>query len=134
MNRYCLSVFLVAFTVVGVVLSAPEKSFEEYLEILRKVNVDDVFKNDRLVKSYVDCFTGSKTCTVEGAALKAIWNKILDIDGFEEDKRKVKKAIKHLYVDHRSWYDEVQDKLPKDEEFRNKYKKYFDAILKDDTL
>ncbi|CAG9837570.1 unnamed protein product [Diabrotica balteata] len=98
MNRYCLSVFLVALAVVGVVLSASEKSFEENLEILRKVNVDDVLKSDRLVKNYVDCMAGTKSCTVEGAALKAIWKILLDNPCketcSEEDKKKSKKSYK----------------------------------------
>ncbi|CAG9837572.1 unnamed protein product [Diabrotica balteata] len=138
MNHYCLSVFLVALAVVGVVLSAPEKSFEENLTIFRKVNVDDVLKSDRLVKNYVDCMIGSKSCTAEGAALKAIWRKILDDPCKEtcsqEDKRKVQKCIKHLYVNHRNWYDELETTLINDEEYQKRYKTYLDAILKDDTL
>ncbi|XP_028141527.1 allergen Tha p 1 [Diabrotica virgifera virgifera] len=138
MNRYCLSVFLVALAVLGVVLGAPEKSFEENLAILRKINLDEVLPNDRLVKSFVDCMCGTKTCTHEGTALKATWKQLLDNrckeKCTEEDKTKVKQVIKHLYVKHRNWWDELAAQLDKDEEYRNKYKKQLEAIVNDDSI
>ncbi|CAG9837571.1 unnamed protein product [Diabrotica balteata] len=52
----------------------------------------------------------------------------------EEDKTKVKKVIKYLYVHHRDWFDKLVETLDQKKEYLTKYKKPLEDIVKDDSL
>nr|ARM20139.1 chemosensory protein [Galeruca daurica] len=136
MNRWCISVVLMVLVVVAAVHCAP-KSFDENLKVLKKIDINQVLNNDRIIRNYVDCVLGKKRCTNEGNALKESWKDGLDKgcdDCDEEDKRKVKKILKHMYTKHRDLYDELAAHLDKDGKYRDKYQAQIDEILKDPTL
>ncbi|CAG9837574.1 unnamed protein product [Diabrotica balteata] len=135
MNRWCLSALLVT-VLVAVVWGAP-KSLQDNIKILKKIDIETVLKNDRIIKGYIDCVTGKKGCTPEGAALKESWKEGIDKgcdDCDEEEKRKIKKVVKHIYLKHPDWYEEVANALDKDRKYRTKYQKYIDEIVADKTI
>nr|UMT69255.1 chemosensory protein 3 [Ophraella communa] len=135
MNSFYLS-FVVGILVVVAVFGAP-KTFEENLEILKKVDVDAVIKNDRIMRNYIDCVLDKKTCTPEGTAFKESWKEGLERgcgDCDEETNRIVKKLVKHVYVNKRNWYDELVEALDKDKKYSKKYETYINDILKDTSI
>jgi hypothetical protein len=53
--------------------------FEEYI-IPDNIDIDDILKNDRLLKNYVNCVLDKGNCTPEGERLKSKsinWNKTI---------------------------------------------------------
>ncbi|CAG9837573.1 unnamed protein product [Diabrotica balteata] len=135
MRGWFLSTFLIV-TLVVVVFGAP-KTFEDNVKALRKINLNDVLKNDRIVRSYIDCVIGTKPCTPEGLAMKESWKEGLDktCDKCEEeDKIKVKKVVKYIYLNHRDWYDELASTFDKDKKYQTKYQEYMDQLLADPAI
>nr|APC94297.1 chemosensory protein 9 [Pyrrhalta aenescens] len=135
MNRWCM--LFIVLVVVAAVLGAPKKSFEENLKVLRKIDINTVLNNGRIIKSYVDCVTGKKRCTAEGTALKESWKEGLDKECDaceEEEKKKIKKIAKHIYTHYRPLYDELAAALDKDGKLQERYKAYIDEILNDPTI
>lgn len=61
----CVLVFSLA-----VVYAAPKPDDEPYKSRLDTINVDEIFKNDRLVGSYIKCFLEKGKCTPDGRDLK----------------------------------------------------------------
>nr|UMT69254.1 chemosensory protein 2 [Ophraella communa] len=137
MNRCGLSVLLLGLLLVAAVLGAPKKTLDENLKVLRKIDINTVLNNERIIKSYVDCVTGKKRCTSEGTALKESWKEGLDrgCDTCEEEeKKKIKKIAKHIYTHYRPLYDELVESLDKDGKYREKYKSYIDELLNDSSI
>lgn len=59
---------LFIFTLVAGVLS------EEYTSKYDNIDLDAIIKNDRLLKSYIDCLLDRGKCTNEAAELKSKYN------------------------------------------------------------
>lgn len=60
---------LVLFAIYTVAHAKPPKN--EYNTKYDNLDLDSIFKNDRLLRNYVDCLLGSKKCTKEGEELKS---------------------------------------------------------------
>lgn len=60
--------FLVA---VCALVHAKPTAEDHYTTKYDNVDLDAIIKNDRLLRSYVDCLLGSKHCTKDGEELKS---------------------------------------------------------------
>ncbi|CAH1104135.1 unnamed protein product [Psylliodes chrysocephalus] len=134
MNRVILAVFVLA--TLAVVSSAP-KTLEENIKLLKAIDINTVLNNHRIIESYVYCVIGRRPCTKEGKALKDSWKDGIDKgcdDCSEEEKRKVKKIVKHMYKNEPELYKLLSESLDKDGKYKEKYDKYIKEIVDDDTL
>nr|CAI5821722.1 unnamed protein product [Callosobruchus analis] len=98
--------------------------------VLDDTNLDEILKNDRLVRQYIDCVEDKKPCTKQGQELKARVKDALET-GCEKctDKQKqgAKKVIRHLMKNKPAWWKELNEHLDPD----GKYKAKFDAFIKE---
>lgn len=60
-------VFCLLVAVCAVAYARPGEHYDTKYD---NVNLDDIIKSDRLLRSYVDCLLGKKKCTNDGQTLK----------------------------------------------------------------
>ncbi|XP_056639212.1 ejaculatory bulb-specific protein 3-like [Diorhabda sublineata] len=100
---------LVVCVVLAVVVVSA-RAEEKYTTKYDNINIDEIINNDRLLRGYVDCLLGTKSCTKEGEELKKVFTDALDTKCAKcNDKQKeaAKKIGKHLIQNKRSWFDEL---------------------------
>ncbi|KAJ3648856.1 hypothetical protein Zmor_020627 [Zophobas morio] len=120
---------LVIFSVVLFIGLAFARPDEKYTTKYDDINIDDIIKNDRLLKSYVNCLMDRGSCSNEGAELKRIIPDALQTDCSkcsETQKNGSKKLIHHLYDNKREWWNELEAKYDKDGIYIKKYASEFD--------
>ncbi|RZC39464.1 OS-D domain containing protein [Asbolus verrucosus] len=101
---------------------------EEYV-VPENIDVDEIIKNDRLVKSYIDCILEKGKCTPEGEKLrKAIPEALQDecAKCNDEQKEGVRKVIHYLRKNQSEWLKELEVKYDRNGEYTEKYKHLFE--------
>nr|AVM86425.1 chemosensory protein [Corythucha ciliata] len=89
-----------------------------------KVDIDNIFKNERLYKKYLECLLDKGPCPPEGKELKTIIPDALATGCekcTEQQKAGVMKAMKFLIKDHKEDFDLLADLYDKNGEYRKKY-------------
>nr|QUP79550.1 chemosensory protein 4 [Monochamus saltuarius] len=110
---------LFVFTLIAGVLS------EEYTSKYDNIDLDAIIKNDRLLKSYVDCLLDRGKCTNEAAELKKHIPEALATDCVkcsETHKNGIRRVIKHIAENKKDWWNELVQKYDPDGTYRKKYR------------
>ncbi|XP_044263393.1 ejaculatory bulb-specific protein 3-like [Tribolium madens] len=107
-------------------------SSQEYL-VPQNIDVDEILKNDRLTRNYLDCVLGKGKCTPEGEELKkdipeALQNGCAKCN--EKHKEGARKVIHHLIENKPNWWQELESKFDP----QGEYKKKYDDLLKKEGL
>lgn len=71
--------FCLLFVVVCAIAQAKPTDDDHYTTKYDNVDLEAIVKNDRLLRSYVDCLIGSKKCTKDGDELKSKFSRILSL-------------------------------------------------------
>uniref|UniRef100_UPI003BB98AA3 chemosensory protein 14 precursor n=1 Tax=Tribolium castaneum TaxID=7070 RepID=UPI003BB98AA3 len=100
-------------------------SAEEYL-VPQNIDLDEILKNDRLTRNYIDCVLGKGKCTPEGEELKrdipeALQNECAKCN--EKHKEGVRKVLHHLIKNKPNWWQELEAKFDPKGEYKQKYNK-----------
>ncbi|KAJ3647009.1 hypothetical protein Zmor_024560 [Zophobas morio] len=101
-------------------------SCEEYF-VPENISVDEIIKNDRLTRNYLDCVLEKGKCTSEGEQLKKAIPEILQNQCSkcsEKHKAAVKKVLHHLIEKKPEWWKEVEGKFDPQGEYKKKYDDY----------
>ncbi|RZC37956.1 chemosensory protein [Asbolus verrucosus] len=101
---------------------------EEYV-VPSNIDVDQILKNERLTRNYVDCALGKGKCTPEGEELKrdipeALQNECAKCN--EQHKEGIRKVIHHLIKNKPEWWKELQAKYDPTGAYTKKYKDLLD--------
>ncbi|CAH1364951.1 hypothetical protein MTP99_001271 [Tenebrio molitor] len=98
--------------------------FEEYI-IPDNIDIDDILKNDRLLKNYVNCVLDKGNCTPEGERLKKAIPESLQ-NGCSKCNDKVKegtkKVIHHLIEKKPDMWKELEARYDPNGDYKKKYK------------
>ncbi|KAJ8928809.1 hypothetical protein NQ314_018575, partial [Rhamnusium bicolor] len=125
-----LAVVLFVVVLCGIAYARPD---EKYTTKYDNVDLDEIIKNDRLMRNYVDCLLGTKKCTKDGEELKKVLPEALKTDCVkcsEGQRNGAKKIIRHLIKNKRDWWNELEAKYDSD----GTYRKQYDAELKRDGI
>ncbi|EFA07418.1 chemosensory protein 17 precursor [Tribolium castaneum] len=101
---------------------------EEYT-VPQNIDIDEILKNDRLTKNYLDCILEKGKCTPEGEELKkdipdALQNECAKCN--EKHKEGVRKVIRHLIKNKPSWWQELQEKYDPKGEYKSRYNHFLE--------
>nr|ALR72524.1 chemosensory protein 10 [Colaphellus bowringi] len=114
---------IILLAVLGVCVSAYNTAFD-------RVNVEDVLKNKRLLKRYVDCLLGvPKTCTKDGQLLKDTLPNALKTkcEDCSEPQRKGAKRVANYLIDCKpKWWSDLAKIYDSDGIYT---KQYHDELL-----
>ncbi|XP_012549310.1 chemosensory protein 9 isoform X1 [Bombyx mori] len=125
--RAVIFLYTCVFVVVGQDINAM-MSMPKYDERYDYLDVDDIFRNKRLVRNYVDCLINAQRCTPEGKALKRILPEALRtkcIRCTERQKRTSVKVIRRL----KNEYPEEWAKLASRWDPTGDFTRYFEDYL-----
>ncbi|KAJ8925794.1 hypothetical protein NQ315_009644 [Exocentrus adspersus] len=97
---------------------------KKYTTKYDNIDLDEILKNDRLLRAYVDCLKGTKKCTNDGEELKKILPDAIDTDCSkcnETQKNGARKVIHYLIKNKREWWNELETIYDTDGKYRKKY-------------
>ncbi|CAH1104139.1 unnamed protein product [Psylliodes chrysocephalus] len=115
----CCVIFLVA-------LASARPEGDKYTTKYDNIDLDNIIKSDRLLRSYVDCLLNRKTCTKEGEALKEILPDALKTKCekcSEKQKSGAKKLIRFMLKERRNMWDELEAVYDPEGIYRKTYEK-----------
>ncbi|KAG5898658.1 hypothetical protein JTB14_005417 [Gonioctena quinquepunctata] len=96
------------------------------------IDLDQILKNDRILRNYVDCCLGKKKCTSDGEELKSYIKDAIENECdkcSDSQKRAVKKVGRKLYTDKPEWWKELCDHFDPEGLYRKKYQAFIEEAL-----
>ncbi|GBP07813.1 Ejaculatory bulb-specific protein 3 [Eumeta japonica] len=90
-------------------------------------DVDTLISNDRLLKSYINCFLDKGRCTPEGADFKKTLPEAVEttcVKCTEKQKQLIRKVIRAIQQKHPKQWEELQKKADPTGKFRVNFDKF----------
>ncbi|XP_060536173.1 ejaculatory bulb-specific protein 3-like [Cylas formicarius] len=114
---------LLAFAAVcGLASCRPQE--EKYTTKYDNVDLDAILKNDRLLRNYIDCVMGKKSCTKDGEELKRVLPDAIKTGCSkcnETQRNGAKKVARYLIKNKPEWWAELEKTFDPDGTYRKKY-------------
>ncbi|KAJ8925793.1 hypothetical protein NQ315_009643 [Exocentrus adspersus] len=101
----------------------------EYTTKYDNIDLDEILRNDRLLKAYYECLEGTKTCTKDGLELKEILPDALKTGCSkcnDNQKRGAEKVIRFLIDNKSDWWKNLESIYDPSGSYRKKYQE--DAV------
>ncbi|KAL3288644.1 hypothetical protein HHI36_003077 [Cryptolaemus montrouzieri] len=116
---------VVAFFLVFVLaaLVSAEEDDKLYDSKFDNIDLDEIFRSDRLLKNYFDCFMERGKCTPQGAQIKKNLPDALKTECAkctEKQKEKAKKTLNFLLDEKPDMYKELEAKYDSEQIYRKK--------------
>nr|UTN00846.1 chemosensory protein [Semanotus bifasciatus] len=128
--KSAIVLFVVALC--GIALARPDGYTTKY----DNVDLQEIIKNDRLLRNYVDCLLGKKKCTNDGEELKKVLPEAIKEDCAkcnETQKNGARTILVYLLKSKRDWFNELEAIYDPEGSYRQKYvEKYGDELKKED--
>nr|QUP79553.1 chemosensory protein 7 [Monochamus saltuarius] len=86
-------------------------AYAEYTTKYDNIDLDEILRNDRLLKSYFQCLEGTKSCTKDGQELKNILPDALKTKCSqcnETQKQGAEKVIRYLIDNKPEWWQKLE--------------------------
>ncbi|KAL0278738.1 UNVERIFIED_CONTAM: hypothetical protein PYX00_000469 [Menopon gallinae] len=118
-----LLVFAVA-VVVSVAATRLPRDSEKYTTKYDNVDLDEIFKSDRLLNNYINCLLEKGKCTPDGSELKRVLPDALETACSKcSEKQKVgtERVIRFLIENRPEQYKELETKYDPNGIYRQKY-------------
>ncbi|XP_018563014.1 ejaculatory bulb-specific protein 3-like [Anoplophora glabripennis] len=96
----------------------------EYTTKYDNIDLDEILRNERLLKSYFQCLEGTKSCTKDGQELKDILPDALKTKCSqcnENQKRGAEKVIRHLIDNKPDWWKKLEAIYDPEGSYRKAY-------------
>nr|WJJ63299.1 chemosensory protein 14 [Pachyrhinus yasumatsui] len=96
----------------------------QYTTKYDSIDLDAIIKNERLLRSYIDCMLEKKKCNKDGAELKRHIPEALENDCLkcsEVQRNGSRKILKHLVNNKREWFIELEAKYDSAHNYRERY-------------
>ncbi|KAJ3648849.1 hypothetical protein Zmor_020620 [Zophobas morio] len=98
---------------------------EEQYVIPDNIDVDEILKNDRLLKNYANCVLEKGSCTPEGERLKkaipeALQNECAKCN--DDVRQKARKIIHQIIEKHPDLWKQLEAKYDPNGDYKKKYK------------
>ncbi|KAJ8925795.1 hypothetical protein NQ315_009645 [Exocentrus adspersus] len=117
MNTLIIAVFCALCVFV---YARPDKYTTKY----DNINVDQIIKSDRLMRTYINCLLDKGRCNPDGEELKRVLPDALHTDCSkcsEAQRKGARKIIRHLITNKRAWWDELEAKYDPERTYLKKY-------------
>ena len=117
-----MRVFVACVVLAVVVCARPQNKYTTKYD---NIDLDEIIKNDRLMKNYVNCLLDKGNCSPDGAELKKVLPDALKSECSkcsEKQREGSKKIINHLIDNKPEWWKELEAKYDKDETYIKKYR------------
>nr|UMT69257.1 chemosensory protein 5 [Ophraella communa] len=101
----------ICVVVLMIVVASAAPADDKYTSKYDNVNLDEIIKNERLFRGYIDCLLGTKSCTKDGEVLKKLLPDALKTKCercTEAQKKGAKKMIRYLLQNKRDWWNELE--------------------------
>nr|AUF73002.1 chemosensory protein [Anoplophora chinensis] len=116
-----LVVLLLFVALCGFAYARPD---DKYTTKYDNIDLDEILKNDRLLRAYVDCLLGTKKCTNDGEELKKVLPDAIDNECAkcsEKQKDGARKVIHYVIKNKRDWWTELEAIYDPEGKYRKKY-------------
>nr|AEC04842.1 chemosensory protein [Batocera horsfieldi] len=117
-----LVVLLLFVALCGMAYGRPDDG--KYTTKYDNIDLDEILKNDRLLRAYVDCLKGTKKCTNDGEELKKVLPEAIDNDCAkcnDTQKNGARKVIRYLIKNKRDWWNELEVIYDPTGKYKKKY-------------
>ncbi|XP_065168920.1 ejaculatory bulb-specific protein 3 [Atheta coriaria] len=115
---------LALFAAVAIVAHAAPAPDEKYTTKYDNVDLQEILKNKRLLKNYVNCLLDKGNCSPDGAELKknlpdAIENECSKCSQTQKDGSRV--VLHHLIDNEQEWWKQLEAKYDPTGTYKKKY-------------
>ncbi|XP_054277357.1 ejaculatory bulb-specific protein 3-like [Macrosteles quadrilineatus] len=122
-----MTMYLAVLVVCGLAVVAAD---DQYTTKYDDVDLDNVLRNNRLLRNYHNCIMDKGPCTPDAQELKKNLPEALDSECAkcsEKQKQGAEKVLKFLYEKKPQMFKELESKFDPDGKYRAKYKKRIEA-------
>ncbi|XP_045479403.1 ejaculatory bulb-specific protein 3-like isoform X1 [Harmonia axyridis] len=118
------AVVLLLVSICVVLLTAEET--DQYDSKFDNIDLEEIFRSDRLIKNYHQCFMEKGNCTPQGTAIKKNLPDALKTECSkctEKQKENAKKTLNFLFDEKPDLYKELEAKYDPEQIYRKKKEK-----------
>ncbi|XP_014277055.1 ejaculatory bulb-specific protein 3 [Halyomorpha halys] len=97
---------------------------QSYTDKWDRIDVDQILKNDRILKKYVDCLMDRGKCSPDAQELRKVLPEAIQTECAkctDSQKRMAGKALSYILQNKRNYWNELIGKYDPKGEFRKKY-------------